>query len=54
VNIDRNLEIESLAGRLDLSTARRLVNDLESALERMERNVNARLLAEVLLLDWPK
>ncbi len=54
VNIDRNMEIESLAGRLDLSTARRVVNDLESTLEKMERNVNARLLAEVLLLDWPK
>lgn len=54
VNIDRNMEIEFLAGRMDLSTARRVVNDLESALEKMERNVNARLLAEVLLLDWPK
>ena len=54
VNIDRNMEIEFLAGRLDLSTSRRVVNDLESALEKMERNVNARLLAEVLLLDWPK
>jgi DNA polymerase III subunit delta' len=54
VNIDRNMEIESLAGQLDLPTARRVVNDLESALEKMERNVNARLLAEVLLLDWPK
>jgi len=54
VNIDRNMEIEFLAGRLDLSAARRVVNELESALEKMERNVNARLLAEVLLLDWPK
>jgi DNA polymerase-3 subunit delta' len=54
VNIDRNMEIEFLAGRLNLSTARRVVNDLESALEKLERNVNARLLAEVMLLDWPK
>jgi DNA polymerase-3 subunit delta' len=54
VNIDRNMEIEFLAGRLDLSTARRVVGDLEGALEKMERNVNSRLLAEVLLLDWPK
>jgi DNA polymerase-3 subunit delta' len=53
VNIDRNMEIEFLAGRLDLSTARRVVGDLESVLEKMERNVNSRLLAEVLLLDWP-
>jgi len=54
VNIDRNLEIESLAARLDLQTARRVVRELESALERLERNVNARLLAEVLLMDWPR
>ena len=53
-NIDRNMEIEFLAGRLDLSTARRVVGDLESALEKMDRNVNSRLLAEILLLDWPK
>jgi DNA polymerase-3 subunit delta' len=54
INIDRNMEIEFLAGRLDLSTTRRVVGDLESALERMDRNVNSRLLAEVLLLDFPK
>jgi DNA polymerase-3 subunit delta' len=54
INIDRNMEIEFLAGRLDLSTARRVVSDLESALEKMNKNVNSRLLAEVLLLDWPK
>jgi DNA polymerase-3 subunit delta' len=54
VNIDRNMEIEFLAGRLNLSAARRVVNDLESALEKMDKNVNARLIAEVLLLDWPK
>jgi len=54
VNIDRNLEIEDLAGRMDLSSARRLVFDLESTLEKMDGNVNSRLLAEVLLLDLPK
>jgi DNA polymerase-3 subunit delta' len=54
VNIDRNMEIEFLASRLDLPTARRVVGSLENALEKMERNVNSRLLAEVLLMDWPK
>jgi DNA polymerase-3 subunit delta' len=54
VNVDRNVEIEDLAGRLDLSTARRAVSDFEDVLEKMERNVNSRLLAEVLLLDLPK
>lgn len=54
VNVDRNVEIEDLAGRLDLSAARKVVSGLEEALERMERNVNPRLLAEVLLLNLPK
>jgi DNA polymerase-3 subunit delta' len=54
VNIDRNMEIEFLASRLDLPTARRVVSSLETALEKMERNVNSRLLAEILLMDWPK
>jgi DNA polymerase III subunit delta' len=53
VNVDRNLEIEELAGRLDLSMARRAVSNFEEVLEKMERNVNSRLLAEVLLLDLP-
>jgi DNA polymerase III subunit delta' len=54
VNVDRNLEIEGLAQQLDLSIARRVVGNLEDVLEKMERNVNSRLLAEVLLLDLPK
>src|SRR6185436_17378403 len=54
VNVDRNVEIEDLAGRLDLSAARGVVSGIEDALEKMERNVNSRLLAEVMLLDLPK
>jgi DNA polymerase III subunit delta' len=54
VNVDRDVEIEDLAQRLDLSSARRMVSGLEDVLEKMERNVNSRLLAEVLLLDLPK
>jgi DNA polymerase III subunit delta' len=54
VNVDRNVEIEDLAGRLELSRARTVVSGLEDVLEKMEKNVNSRLLAEVLLLDLPK
>jgi hypothetical protein len=39
---------------VDLYLARRMAEALEKAIERLEKNVNARLLAEVLLLDWPK
>jgi DNA polymerase III subunit delta' len=53
INLDRRAEIEALAGRLSLAQARRLVSDAEEAIDKLERNVNARLLAEVLLLDWP-
>jgi len=52
-NVDRLGEIEALAGRLSLGEVRRLVTALEKAVVRLERNINARLLAEVLLLDWP-
>jgi DNA polymerase III gamma/tau subunit len=54
VNVDRNVEIEDLASRMDLSSARLMVSGLENALEKMDRNVNARMLAEILLLDLPK
>ena len=53
-NADRAQEIKFLAGLVSLSEVRRVVSDLEKTLQRMDANVNARLLAEVLLLDWPK
>jgi DNA polymerase-3 subunit delta' len=53
-NVDRAEWIETLAAKLSLAEARKVVTAHESALMRMERNVNARLLAEVLLLDLPK
>jgi DNA polymerase-3 subunit delta' len=52
-NIDRKEEIESLANQLSLSRSRCMVVDLEKALVRLKMYVNPRLLAEVLLLDWP-
>ena len=54
VNVDRNVEIEDIATRMDMSSARRVVSGLEEALEKMDKNVNSRMLAEVLLLDLPK
>ena len=53
VNIDHFEEIEALAKKLSLQEARQLVSGTEEAIEKLEKNVNARLLAEVLLLDWP-
>jgi DNA polymerase-3 subunit delta' len=52
-NIDHEEDVEAISKRLELSGAARLVEDLDQALRKLEANVNARLLAEVLLLDWP-
>jgi len=53
INLDWQEEICRLAGQIDVQTARACTAELERALERLEANVNARLLIEVLLLDWP-
>lgn len=53
-NLDRAREIEQLSKQVQLPEARRVVSGLESALRQLEASVNARLLVEVLLLDWPK
>jgi DNA polymerase-3 subunit delta' len=53
-NVDRTAEISQLSGQLSLQQARQTVSDLERAVERLERNVNPRLLAEVTLLDLPR
>ncbi len=54
VNLDRQAELEDLAkSSLDLATARRLIQETQDALARLDANVNARLVAEVLSLGWP-
>ena len=53
-NIDRAGELEAIAAKTPLATARKAVSDIELGIERLERNVNPRLLTEVLLLDLPK
>jgi len=52
-NIDRAEEIAALAKSLSLPQARRTVSSLERAVELLDKNINARLLAEVTLLDLP-
>ena len=53
-NIDRAEEIETVAGQIFLADARKTARSLEDAVEKLEKNVNARLLAEVTLMDWPR
>ena len=52
-NPDREKEIASLAAQLGFPASRRILKLHERALGQLERNVNARLLAENLLLQWP-
>jgi DNA polymerase-3 subunit delta' len=52
-NVDRQAEIQTLARKLSLVEARRLVAAAEAAIDQLDHNVNVRLLMEVLLLDWP-
>lgn len=54
VNLDLEDYIHALAGKIDLATARARIADLEQAVRRLDANVNARLIAEVILLDWPR
>lgn len=53
-NIDRRSLIEKLAAKLNLSEAKKQLADVENAIGQLQRNVNPRLLAEVLLLNLPK
>jgi len=53
-NVDYANAIDSLAAGLTLSGARKLVGDAQVAIDRLDHGINARLLLEVLLLDWPR
>jgi len=52
-NLDRQEEIDQLAEQVGLQTAHRSARAIQRNLERLERNVNPRLVAEVLMLDLP-
>ena len=52
-NIDREEEIKHLASSIDRATAQSVVNLLERAQLLINQNMNARLTAEVTLLDLP-
>ncbi|MEJ5224485.1 MAG: DNA polymerase III subunit delta' C-terminal domain-containing protein, partial [Anaerolineales bacterium] len=53
-NLDYEPAIADLAAHLGLPAARRMVSLMEQSVERLEKNVNARLLVETLMLDWPR
>jgi DNA polymerase-3 subunit delta' len=54
INVDYAGAVDALAEKLTLPEEWTLVSDAEGAIDKLERNVNARLLVEILLLDLPK
>jgi DNA polymerase-3 subunit delta' len=53
-NLDQAEGIGYLAQRMDAGVVRQRVSDLEQAVGKLDANANTRLLAEVILLDWPR
>lgn len=53
-NLDLQNEIQELARQVEFTEAAARVASLEQALAQLDANLNARLLAENILLDWPK
>jgi DNA polymerase-3 subunit delta' len=53
-NPDRTDDIRALAERLSPDDAHRALRSLRSTSDLLDRNINARLALEVLLLDWPR
>ncbi|HWQ84459.1 MAG TPA: DNA polymerase III subunit [Anaerolineales bacterium] len=52
-NIDRQAEMEQLAGQLSIQTARKVIQAAENTLQLLGKNANPRLALEVLMLDLP-
>jgi DNA polymerase III subunit delta' len=53
-NVDRLDEITTLSNRFGIQVALETIRSIEKTLDLLERNVNARLATEVLMLDLPR
>jgi DNA polymerase-3 subunit delta' len=53
-HIDLEPTIEALAARLDRSTAFKMIQEIDTTLKWIDRNINLRLALEVMLLNMPK
>jgi DNA polymerase-3 subunit delta' len=54
INLDCQEQIENLAARYDLNVIRHMVASLERSMSLLDQNINARLAAEVVMLDLPR
>jgi DNA polymerase-3 subunit delta' len=53
VNIDRQAELEEMAGAYRLGQIKTFIGAIQSAAEQLRQNANTRLALEVLMLDIP-
>ena len=54
INLDMEAQIDELAAKVGFEPARARVADREQGIARLDASLNARLLTEVILLDWPR
>ncbi len=54
VNIDREALIRKTADKVDMVSVQKIMTSLETGLKKLDVYVNSRLLAENLLLLWPR
>lgn len=52
-NLDCEKDVETQSNKLGFEGARNLVQGLERSLDRLDGNVNVRLLLETTLMEWP-
>jgi DNA polymerase III subunit delta' len=54
-NLEQAVALQRLAAEIGLPGTRRLLDEMERGLEKLENtNINAQMLAEILLMDWPR
>lgn len=54
IHLNETSQLQELAGEIDPQTARICTTRLEQALQQLDANINARLVTEIVLLDWPR
>ena len=54
-NLEQAARLQSLAGKIGLPGVRRRLDEMEHGLEKLDNtNINAQMLAEILMMDWPR
>jgi DNA polymerase-3 subunit delta' len=54
INIDQEGKLRSFAEKTSLAMIKNCLKQQQQSFQKLDQNVNYRLLTEVLLLDWPK